>query len=98
MFHSCPIKELVEDCVCNVGFIRDGERCVRQSDCGTTENGVYRSKVISVDRKHNKYEFPVLIQVYIGLVVAFVLRYIIENSVRPAVKSYCLRHAAKYLP
>ncbi|XP_076821544.1 uncharacterized protein LOC143468302 [Clavelina lepadiformis] len=43
---NCPLKGFVEDCVCNVGYIRDGDYCIRKSECGNTVNGTYVSKVL----------------------------------------------------
>ncbi|CAK8684363.1 unnamed protein product [Clavelina lepadiformis] len=38
---SCSISGTVEDCVCNVGFIKKGRRCVRKVDCyGGEEDNV----------------------------------------------------------
>ena len=34
----------VEDCVCNSGYLRDGDNCVRRSQCGCSLDGVYVSK------------------------------------------------------
>ena len=43
---SCTISGFVEDCVCNVGYLRDGttSACVRVAECGVTEDGVYTSR------------------------------------------------------
>ncbi|CAK8694757.1 unnamed protein product [Clavelina lepadiformis] len=42
---SCDVPNEVEDCVCNIGYIRDGRRCVSKSECGTMrDNEVYTSK------------------------------------------------------
>ena len=41
---SCPLPGYVEDCVCNIGYVRDGDYCVRKSECGQIVDGKYISK------------------------------------------------------
>ncbi|CAK8696725.1 unnamed protein product [Clavelina lepadiformis] len=41
---SCALPHKVEDCVCNYGYLRDGDRCIRKSECGCTVDGIYVSK------------------------------------------------------
>ncbi|CAK8674588.1 unnamed protein product [Clavelina lepadiformis] len=46
---NCAIPGFVEDCVCDVGYVRDQNICIRKTECGTTENGVYVSKRGEID-------------------------------------------------
>ncbi|XP_076804784.1 zonadhesin-like isoform X1 [Clavelina lepadiformis] len=41
---DCPLPGYVEDCVCNIGYVRDGDYCVRKSECGQILDGKYISK------------------------------------------------------
>ncbi|CAK8674590.1 unnamed protein product [Clavelina lepadiformis] len=41
---NCAIPGYVEDCVCDVGYVRDQNICIRKTECGMTENGVYVSQ------------------------------------------------------
>ena len=40
----CTVGGYMEDCVCNVGYLRDGSACVRKAECGAVINGLYFSK------------------------------------------------------
>ena len=39
---SCELKGFTEDCVCDMGYLKDGDICVRESECGCrTNSGAY---------------------------------------------------------
>ncbi|XP_076799587.1 uncharacterized protein LOC143444282 [Clavelina lepadiformis] len=51
---SCALPHKVEDCVCNYGYLRDGDRCIRKSECGCTVDGIYVSKDSHIMRNNNE--------------------------------------------
>ncbi|XP_076814750.1 IgGFc-binding protein-like [Clavelina lepadiformis] len=53
---SCAIPGEVEDCRCNFGYIRDGDKCVRKSECGCTVDGLYISKDFRFVKKEDNEE------------------------------------------
>ncbi|XP_077974758.1 IgGFc-binding protein-like [Styela clava] len=38
------VVPMAEDCVCDVGYIKEGDRCILEKDCGCWRNGMYYSK------------------------------------------------------
>ncbi|CAK8679751.1 unnamed protein product [Clavelina lepadiformis] len=42
---DCSIPGTVEDCVCNEGYIKDCNRCIPTSECGSVVDGTYVSNV-----------------------------------------------------